>query len=69
MLGLGEAVDADDDLLAALDRLQPRGVGFHQLLLHVAALDRGDGAAHALDERKLLQSLVLQLLDLRRDHR
>ncbi len=69
VLGLGEAVDADHDLLAALDRLEPLGVGFHELRLHVAALDRGNGAAHALDQRQFLQGLALQLRDLGRDHR
>ena len=53
-----EAVDADHDLLAALDRLEPRGVGFDQLLLHVADLDRGDRAAHLLDARELLLGLA-----------
>ena len=50
-LGLEIFVDADHDLLAALDRFQPRGVGFDQLLLHVAGLDRGHRAAHLVDAR------------------
>ena len=53
-LGLQIFVDADDDLLAALDRFQPRGVRFDQLLLHVARLDRGDRAAHVVDALELL---------------
>ena len=57
-LGFEIFVDADDDLLAALDRFQPRGVGFDQLLLHVAALDRGDRAAHLLDALELFLGLA-----------
>ena len=52
--GLDEPVDADHDLLAALDRLDAARVRFDQLLLHVALLDRGDRAAHRLDVRELL---------------
>ena len=53
-LALDEAVDADHGLLAALDRLDPARVRFDQLLLHVALLDRDDGAAHRFDVRELL---------------
>ena len=53
------AVDADDDLLAALDRFQPRRVGFDQPLLHVAGLDRGDRAAHLVDALELFHGLAL----------
>ena len=48
-LGIGESVDADDDLLAALDRLEPAGVGFDQLGFQHAGLDRLDRAAHRVD--------------------
>ena len=53
-LGFQVFVDADHDLVAALDRLQPRGVGFDELLFHVAGLDRRDRAAHLLDAPELL---------------
>ena len=62
--GRRELVDADHDLLAALDRLQPRGVGFHQPLLHVARFDRRDRAAHLVDAGQLLLRLALELIDL-----
>ena len=67
-LALEIFVDADDDLLAALDRFQPRGVRFDQLLLHVAALDRLDRAAHLLDALELFLGLALERLDLAVDH-
>ena len=60
-------VDADHDLIAALDRFEPRGVGIDQLPLHVAALDRGDRAAHLLDALELFLRLALELVDLARD--
>ncbi len=53
--GFDEAVDADHGLLAALDGFQPRSVGFHQLLLHVALLDGGNGAAHRIDGGEFLK--------------
>ena len=57
-LGLEIFVDADHDLLAALDRFQPRGVRFDELLLHVAGLDRGDRAAHLVDALELFLRLA-----------
>ncbi len=42
-------VDPDDNLFAALDGLEARGVGFDQPLLHVTGFDSRDGAAHLLD--------------------
>ena len=62
-LGIGEGVDADDDLLAALDRLEPAGVRFDELRLQRAGLDRLDRAAHRVDRRDLGQRLALELLD------
>ncbi len=67
-LALEILVDADHDLLAALDRFQPRGVGFDQLLLHVAALDRLDRAAHLLDALELVFGLALERFDLLGHH-
>src|SRR2546422_2703339 len=52
-LFFGEAVDADDRALAALDLLLPLEGGLLDLVLHEAPLDRLDGAAelvHALDQ-------------------
>ena len=43
--GLGEAVDADHDLLAGLDAADPLGVGCHEPALQL--LDGGEGAPHA----------------------
>ena len=63
-LGFDEAVDADDDLLVALDCLEPRGVALDELALHVAHLDRGDGAAELLDVIELSQRRALEFLDL-----
>ena len=48
-LGIGEGVDADNDLLAALDRLESPRVGFDQLGLEGASLNRFDGPAHRID--------------------
>ena len=48
----GEFVDADDDLLAGLDRLEARGVGLDQLRFHIAAFDRGGRAAERVDLRQ-----------------
>src|SRR5262249_23301958 len=62
-LALDEAIDADDGLLAALDRLDAPRVRFHQLLLHVALLDRGYRATHRLDVRELLLGLALERRD------
>src|SRR6185295_14677755 len=61
--GLDELVDADDDLLAALDQLQPPRVRLDELRLHVARLDRRDRAAHLVDTGKLLPRLALELFD------
>ncbi len=67
--GLEIFVDADHDLIAALDRFQPRGVGFHQPLLHVARLDRGHRAAHLVDALELFLGLGLERVDLAFDFR
>ena len=61
-LGLGIGVDADQHLLALLDRLDPRGVGGDQRLFHV--VDGRDGAAHRLKLGEFGAGLILQLLDL-----
>ena len=58
-VGRGEHVDADDNLLAALDRLEAPGVGFDELALHVALLDRRNRAAHFLDRLKFRARLGL----------
>ena len=49
LLGLGEAVDADDHALARLDLLVPAEGGVLDLALDEALLDRGDGAAELVD--------------------
>ena len=46
---IGEAIDADDLELAALDRLDPQRVGLDQPPLQFARLDRRDHPAHAGD--------------------
>ena len=61
-LGLGIGVDADQHLLALLDRLDAGGVGGDQRLFHV--VDGRDGAAHRLELGELGAGLFLQLLDL-----
>ena len=66
-LGIHEGVDADDDLLAALDRLEPAGVRFDQASLEDAGFDRADRAAHRVDRRDLGQRLGLERLDQGRD--
>ena len=66
-LAAGEFVDADDDLLAGLDRLEARGIGFDQLALHVADLDRRGGAAEVFDLLEFGFRLCLQFGDLARD--
>src|SRR5713101_4524234 len=48
---------------AARDRLEPPRIGFDELLLHVARLDRGDRAAHGVDPRELGFRLALELRD------
>jgi hypothetical protein len=68
-LGLDEAVDAHDGLLAALDRLDTARVRFHQPLLHVPLLDGGDRAAHRLDIGQLVLGLGLERRDLGGDRR
>jgi hypothetical protein len=67
-LALGVGVDADHDLLAAFDGLQAPGARSRPAALHVAGIDRGDGAAHGVDARELGARLGLQLLDLGGDH-
>ena len=62
-------VDADHDLVAALDRLEPRRVGIDQRPLHVAGFDRGDRAAHLLDALQFVLGFALELVDLARHHR
>ena len=62
-----ELVDADDDLLAALDRLEPARVGFDELALEIAGLDRRDRAAHRVDRREFRLGFGLQRLDARLD--
>ncbi len=58
-LGLDEAVDADEDLLARLDPRDPLAVGLDQRGLHVRhGLDR---AAALLDARDLLPRAIEQL--------
>ena len=49
LLGLGEAVDADDHALARLDLLVPAEGGVLDLALDEALLDRRDGAAELVD--------------------
>ena len=66
-LGFQITVDAHHHLLAALDRFQPRGVGFDQLLLHVARLDRGHRAAHGVDARQFFLGLGLECVYLALD--
>ena len=61
-LGLGPLVDADHDLLAALDLAQPLGVALDEAPLHV--VDRLHRAAHGLDGGELRPRLLLQLRDL-----
>ena len=61
-------VDADNDLLGALDRLEPRAGRGDELLFHVAGFHRLDRAAHVLDALELLFRLALKLLDLGVDH-
>jgi hypothetical protein len=68
-LRLNEAIDADDGLLAALDRLQPLGVGIDEPLLHVARLDRLHRAAHLFDLVELVPRLRLELADFARNFR
>ena len=63
-ISVGERIDADDDLLGLLDRLEPRGVALNQLLLEIAALDRLHRAAHRVDRRQFRASLGLELFDL-----
>ena len=63
----GPAVYTDDGLLAGLDRRDPRRIGRHEPLLHVAGLDRGHGAAHRLDPRHFGGRLALQFGNLVRD--
>src|SRR5216683_3352578 len=48
---------------AALDRLQPFGVGIDESLLHVARLDRLHRAAHLLDLVEFVPRLGLELAD------
>ena len=66
-LGIGERVHADDDLLAALDRLEPAGVGFDELGFKHARLDRLDRAAHRVDSGDFRDRLALQPGDQRLD--
>ena len=68
-LGLDEAVDADDGLLAALDRLDPARIRFDELLFQVTGFHGGHGAAHLLDLRKLVLRRLFQLGDLGGDRR
>jgi hypothetical protein len=66
----GEAspsVYADHDLLAAFDRGDAAQIGFDQLLLHVAGIDGGDGAAHAIDAHQFGARRGFELIDLGRD--
>src|SRR5262249_58709753 len=58
-LALHEPIDADHGLLAAFDRLDAARVRFHELLLHVTSLHRGDRAAERRDIRQLLLPLAL----------
>src|SRR5262249_3091020 len=57
----------NDDLLTALYRLQPLGIRLHELLLHVAGLDRRHRPAHVADAPELLARFALELFDLARD--
>src|SRR5262249_14552623 len=68
-LALHETIDPDHGLLAALDRLDAARVRFHELLLHVALLDRGDRAAQRLRVGEPLLGLALELPDLGGDRR
>src|SRR5271165_5588792 len=61
--GIDEGVDADDDLFAALNRLQPAGVGFDQASLEDARLDHPDRAAHCVNRSNLAQRLAFERLD------
>ena len=58
-LGLGVAVDADDDLLAGLDAADPLAVGVDERGLHV--VDRADRAAVLVDDRHLGPRALEQL--------
>src|SRR6185437_8629283 len=60
-------VDADDDLIATLDRFQPRGVRLDKLLLQISGIDRDDGAAHLFDALELVARFALEFIDLARD--
>src|SRR5689334_10617152 len=59
---LQETIDPDDSLLAALDRLGALGVGFDELPLHVALLDRNDRSPQGLDMRQLFLHCRFQLV-------
>ena len=58
-LGLGVAVDADDDLLAGLDAADPLAVGVDERGLHV--VDGVDRAAVLVDDRHLRARALQQL--------
>ena len=60
-LGLGVAVDADDDLLAGLDAADPLAVGVDERGLHV--VDGLDRAAVLVDDRHLRARALEQLGD------
>src|SRR5208283_5719285 len=62
-LAFDELVDADDDLLARFDRLEPSRVRFDELRLHVADLDRGGRASKFVDLLELRLGLSLQRRD------
>ncbi len=62
-LGVREGVDADDDLLAALDRLEAARVRLDQLGFHDARLDRRDRAAHRVDRGEFGERLGLERCD------
>jgi hypothetical protein len=58
-LRIGERVYAEDDLLAALDRLKPPRVGFDELGFERAGLNRFDGTAHGVDRGDFRHALDL----------
>src|SRR5581483_6732619 len=66
-LGLGEAVDADDRALAALDLLLPLEGGLLDLVLHEALLDRLDRAPELVDALDQLPGACLELVGERLD--
>src|SRR5262249_52168487 len=59
-LGFGEAIDTDDDLLTAFDRLDPARIALDELRFHVAVLNRRHRAAHAQNGFEFVAGLKLE---------